>query len=785
MARQTQVLEFNSFVGGLITEASPLTFPENAALHVNNFNLSKDGSLSRRLGMDFESDYEVIDSGESKSPSGEVAVSTFTWENAGGDPSNSVIVVQVGTSVKFFDTNDTSLSKGLIHSYEVDSTDSDVVYSVAVVDGVLVLATGTPELVKFTYSNGVIEEETFRLKTRDLFGVQDMYQGRDLRSAENLSIRPQDYYTGDSVTEQHIYNLRNSTFAVHRLWGGKNGSFCDNLLLDPIKIYAQYSLNEIPSNSDSVVSALFADTEEESDRLVERFFPEVLKRSPIGNTAAPSGYFVIDVLDRGTSRLQQVARLAKTVYPSVAYQYKVTSLPLDKTPGGTTLVSEFAGRMWYGGFSGDVIDPDKHSPKLSSYLFYSQLVSSTADLSACHQLGDPTSKESPDLVDTDGGYIRLDGAYGLKKLLNIGSALICVATNGVWAVLGGSDYGFTATDNQIIKISEHGCVGSNSVVLADSSAFYWGDDGIYQVGRNEVGDLAATNITSSTIQKHYNEIAHLDKTYVQGSYDSFERKIRWLYGNRVGDVDDSTELILDLALGAFYLSTVTGVASGKPNVVAALTVPPFKVGQVVSDIVYGDELVFHEDDQVTVETSATVNGIRETMYVSITESEPTIKYTFSQYKDTDFIDWKTLDGAGVDTPAVLITGYDGGGDYQRYKQDPYITFHFIKTEDGFYEDEEGDIYPTHESSCKVQAQWEWANSTTSGRWGREFQAYRHKRHYIPESTSDGFDNGFHVVSSKNKLRGKGKVLSLQIKTEPGKDCKLLGWSRLRSVADNV
>jgi len=100
MARQTIVSEFNSFVGGLITEASPLTFPGNAALDINNFKIDKDGTISRRLGMDFETSNVVIDSGVS----GEASINTSTWVNAGGDPKLSIAVIQIGNVIKFFDT---------------------------------------------------------------------------------------------------------------------------------------------------------------------------------------------------------------------------------------------------------------------------------------------------------------------------------------------------------------------------------------------------------------------------------------------------------------------------------------------------------------------------------------------------------------------------------------------------------------------------------------------------------------------------------------------------------
>tara|TARA_R110000796_G_scaffold103981_3_gene213491 strand:+ start:1522 stop:3870 length:2349 start_codon:yes stop_codon:yes gene_type:complete len=782
MARLRQVQEFNTFVGGIITEANPLTFPPNAALDINNYALNKTGSISRRLGIDFEVDHVEIDSGVSTGASGEAAINSFSWNNVGGNPALRIVVVQVGKILKFFNTSGSSLSGGLIFTLETNAADNTVRASASVVDGLLIVAVGDAIIYSFDYDETLgVTYTTFKLKIRDIFGVEDLLDGVDLRDPENVNVRPP--YTGtESITDEHLYNLRNSTWGPPRLLGDSTNSD-KGLLWDTMSIY-RGTTGKYPSNADSVTPALFADTAEADDRFSERFFPRYVEDSPIGNFESPRGYFIIDLLNRGESRLEQVAKL-EDFYTDITVNLPVTALIQDKTLGGASQVSEFAGRMWYSGFSGGVIGGDRHSPKLSSYVMYSKLVTSPTDLGVCHQVSDPTSKESPDLVDTDGGFIRLDGAYGIKRLINIGSALVVVAENGVWAVLGGSDFGFTALDGKVIKVTEHGCVSEGSILLVDGSVMYWGDDGIYQIAVTETGSLKAVNVTNTTIQSLYEGISSLNKELVQGHYDTYERKVRWLYGNNINNPTDTTELILDLNVSAFYKNTIKGVNSGMPNLVLPVEVPPFKVGLSTDEVFYGSEQVLYGTEVVEDTEPTVINGLREIVYLTVTETFPNIIYTFASYRDTDFIDWKTEDGVGVDSPAYIITGYDGAGDFQRYKQVPYITFHFEKTESGYYTDGLGDIYPLGESSCKVQAQWEWSDSIASGRWGREFQAYRHKRGYIPANAEDGYDNGFKTVISKNKLRGKGKVISLHIKTEPGKDCKILGWSVVKSISNDI
>ena len=52
---------------------------------------------------------------------------------------------------------------------------------------------------------------------------------------------------------------------------------------------------------------------------------------------------------------------------------------------------------------------------------------------------------------------------------------------------------------------------------------------------------------------------------------------------------------------------------------------------------------------------------------------------------------------------------------------------------------------------------------------------RHKQLFI-DGEDDSYDNGFEVVTTKNKLRGMGRALSLYFSTQSGKDCRILGWN---------
>lgn len=762
MPRQTVPAEVNTFVKGLITEASPLTFPDNASLDELNFILNKDGSRQRRLGMEFKEG-----SVEMTLPVGAVdgiKINTFKWEGVGGDPLKTAIVVQCGKSIYLIDAG----NPGSTYEATFVIGSSDLVdISMTSVDGVLVCASGDKQISAIDYKDGAYSKTSQFLKIRDLFGVEDVVGGKDLLSPEYLEERP------TTLTSAHVYNLRNQTFAIPR-WEQYNEFATDCIQAFYDKGLGLSTGQRYPSNSDSVIPYFFANVSDSNNKEVERYFAIEANVNPLGSFRAPRGYFIIDAMERGKSRLEASSRL-NSRYPLNIHD--VTSLPQDKTPGGPSVVAQFAGRVFFAGFSGDVIDGDSQSPRMTSYILFSKLVDNISDISKCYQDGDPTAKDTPDVVATDGGFIRLDGAYGIKRMVSVGSQLIVIAENGVWAVQGGSDYGFSAENYLVKRYSEHGCVSQASAVLVDNTVVFWGDDGIYNVAPDQYGDWRVTTLTAATIQKFYDNIDPKSKQQCKGFYDSYERKIRWLYDNDfLVSGKETRELVLDLNLSAFYVLEVYAGPS-ENRVVVGVEVPQFRVGSVQDNVTALGEQVTAGGVDVVVSYQVAETQLREFLYLVVKDSSPSqIKVQMATYSNTDFMDW-----GEVDAQAYMVTGHLSGGDFQRYKQVPYITVHSRRTETGF----DAEYNLLNQSSCKIQSMWEWTDSANSNRWGREFEAYRLNRLWMPSSSSDEYDDGFSVVTTKNKLRGKGRVLSLKFSTSPGKNLHLYGWSMLLGVNGNV
>ena len=106
MAQEFKQTAVNTFVRGLITEASPLTFPENASVDENNCDLKRTGVRSRRKGVEFESGFSLSSFTFDKG----TLIHDLTWENVSGVAGVEFLVVQVGNVLRFYDKSVSPIS---------------------------------------------------------------------------------------------------------------------------------------------------------------------------------------------------------------------------------------------------------------------------------------------------------------------------------------------------------------------------------------------------------------------------------------------------------------------------------------------------------------------------------------------------------------------------------------------------------------------------------------------------------------------------------------------------
>lgn len=754
MVKPVTKAEISSFVKGLITEASPLNFPADASRDEENFELNRDGTRDRRLGIDFEFNHTLRDTGLSGAQLEDATISSYRWNNAGNIPTNEFAVIQFGNIIHVCDVSKSSVSgEGYIGAITLEGVSVTNRVSFASIDGKLVVAAGTGSIHIVEYVNNTLTYKTDRLLIRDLWGLP----GND---RNEINLRP------TIRTDAHIYNLYNQGWGIPR----KDST---GALADPIDIfYGTY--NKYPSNIEVVYTGLqFSPVT--SGTPFERIYPSLYDDQLGLDAQAAKGYFIIDALSRGMSRKEEFDK-NRNKFPKLTQS--INSLPDDMTLGGCSLVTDFAGRIFYGGFEGEVYNGDINSPILTSYILFSQVVKNSEDIVKCYQEGDPTSRETNNIVDTDGGFLRVSGAKSIYGLVNLSGNLFILAENGVWELQGGSDYGFSATNYAVKKVSSFGCFNTNSIVIVNDQIYFWGPEGIFLVAKNQYGDWSVSNISEKTIQTLYDEIEELDRRNCKGVYDQFDKKIRWMY-NQDGDrnnLNQVLELIVDTSLGSFSKNRIYNLPQFTPDVVGYITTSSFLSGDITNNVVVGTDNVLAGGEEVIVTTSVRTSGVQSIKYITLAgEGGGHIGFTFSQYRNTNFIDWEDRDGVGVDAKAFILTGQTTAGDSSIAKQTPYLTIHMRRTEDGVV-DVDGELIPEHQSSLLIRSQWDWANSINSHKWSSPFQAYRYKRPYFIADISDTYDNGFETVVTKNKLRGRGKAMSLYFETEPRKDCRILGWS---------
>jgi len=731
---------YRSFVKGLITEANQLTFPENASIDEANFVLNRDGSRSRRLGVDYESSYALTATGLTATDIKEGKQSFHIWESPGGDTSVTLGIVRIKDKLWFMNLLTNSPSSNLKNSgnpITITSLSNSKIETSVINNKCVIVSKDLPRPVLLTYnvSTGAVTQSTIQIQIRDIYGVDDSLF---------LDTRPV------TLSNEHKYNLRNQ---------GWNKNIVTTTGADAITL-TKTDLGVYPANSDNWTLGKISNA---SSADYEKYDPDTLNKNSFSNYQIAKGSFIIDAFERGVGRMN-----ASDV---------TSGLPTDREEGNISTITSYAQRLFYSGIESNVTGPDIRSPNYSGYIFFSKIIKSDDDFGTCHQEADPTDPGINDLIDTDGGSIQIPDITRVVRIIASQASILVFAENGVWEIYGDTG-GFIATSFQASKISTNGITNGDSVVNVNGNFIYWSKAGIYLLKPDAAsGRFAAESLSLTSIQDLYLNIPEVAKDFAKGIYDEKENRVRFLYNDSASYSSSNypnsynKELIYDLTLKAWSKNEISSLISDSPYIADYALIPGYSVTTREESVVAGtDTVLVTAGDTVVVPDDVASSRTEQFSFLTIVGTS----FTLSKYNGSDFLDWKTKDSVGVNYSSYLYTGYELFGDIMKEKQIPYIFFYLQKTEDGF-QASGTDLVFTNQSSCKVQAQWGWSNSAANGKWGNEFQAYRILRNYTPSGVGDTYDSGDSMVVTKNKLRGSGKCLSLYIRSEAGKDMKLLGW----------
>ena len=701
----------NTFVKGLITEASELTFPENASVDELNCDLRRDGSRRRRLAATIEGSNDL---------------STFTvatntrfhsgrWDNVGGQAGLEFLVLQVGSTLRFYNKTTPPYSSHQI-TQTVDLSAYEVAGGVGAANANCQFASINGALVVSSPAINTIYIERNNV-TEVLTTTQITFRIRDFEWLDDKSTYTTQVATA-SASVQRKYDTANAG------WSGTKGTAA-------LTAFGAYPPLTLPWYSGKDTSGNFSKTEWE--------------KVYSGTTLIGNGTYILDFFNKDRSAASGIAGITADVETS---RFKS--------------VESFAGRIFYAGLE---------SAKNSGVLLFSRQIESLSELGECFQVNDPTSEDISDLLPTDGGVIRIPDAVNIKYLYSFGASLFIFADNGVWSI-NGVDNVFRATEYSLRRVSYTGMLTAESFAEAEGVPFWWSKTGIHTLQFDEAtGSPTEQNISLPTIQTFWDNIGSNTRTLVQATYDRLNKKIYWAYPNanepNVNKLNNL--LILDIPLGAFYPWKVSDQTSSTSYIMGLTTYSGYGSDDTVLDVILpnGDDVVQGVDDVVSTQLTDFATG--DPAVVLLIRDGATGKLTMGSFAGDSYMDWGT-----ANYTSFAEAGYDFLGDLMLQKTAPYIIVYSRVTEEGWTAVGSG-YEPIHPSSLLVSAYWDFSTTPASAAQ----QAYRYKTTPVVNPASLGsFGYPETVITTRLKVRGRGRSMRMRFESEQGKDFVLLGYGVL-------
>ena len=761
MARSEINTEFNTFVGGILTEANPINYPVGYTLDEENFILERNGTRRRRPGLDVDSSLndfndkaatEFVDNGSTVVTDIQYK-DYFIWENATFPSGLKDVLVLLYTfkyssgtrrmsAFLLYDLSDIkNISDNFIDSfylYDVSASDypngavpriGDVT-GIATYKGSLVLCEYSKLNDSFSYLITPVTSNT--TKGTDTLVIEPSYllvRNYVGDSGTNISIttRP------SSLTDDHAYNLYNRgwTSADVTAWNTFDSSY-PSLADSPV-----FSKNKGSSYSTSIMDATL-----------------------FGNSSAPRGKAIVNVFDVGGSFISYSGSIfpgtpssGGDFYPRVDSDFK----------GNVVSAIETAGRVMYLSTAGE------YKGFGSTVLTYNAVGQSDPNVFGhCYSTNDPTSEAFNTPLDTDGGLIDMSEIGYPLKISASRSKIMTFGTKGIFEVYSPSGI-FKPSDLTVRKVSNsilsfnreltntlEGPTPNNinyyettakSVTVAGDSFLYWSDSGINILTNNPQNDsFSEASLSDTSIKTLFNTIPNICKAFAKGVYIPEDNSVCWAYSLDSSNPDRySYLLIYDITLQAWYKFRF---ANTDDAYIVGMFLAP--VDATTVDIPQYKRLTF---------LCQTTEGF---LHANFTDSG-----VFSDYNNSTDAN---------EVQAFMQTGYLNANNSSLEKQATYIVPSFLRTEDGFTDDGSGNLTPTNQSSCLISAWWDYVDDASLPKANDTFEAYKYNRLYIPSDASDTFDYGQTVLTSKNRLTGRGRALSLRFETSEGKDCRLLGWN---------
>ena len=202
MARAKTNKLYRTFTKGLITEASPLTYPEDASIDELNTVISRKGNRTRRVGIEYQSGYAFVDVAINSAK----VITELMWLSANNNPLKNYLVIQVGSIIHFYTIGEGAMSANKhpdtinLSDYRISTAQANVLdvepASFSAGAGFLFIAHRFCDSIVVEYDETLNKFKPVRviLQIRDFEGVNDGL--------------PNDAEPS-TLSKEHLYNLRN------------------------------------------------------------------------------------------------------------------------------------------------------------------------------------------------------------------------------------------------------------------------------------------------------------------------------------------------------------------------------------------------------------------------------------------------------------------------------------------------------------------------------------------------------------------------------------------------
>jgi len=803
---------------GLNTETNEISSPDGYTTDEQNYELLVDGSRRRRKGLAVETGGATYDPDDTIGTGH--AFASYNWRSVGGDPDKNFIVHQIGATLWFTDDAETISTTyhddGVV--FESMRADPDTVTVATLEDspcqfthgrGVLLVSNKycRPFYVTYHSTTDTFTTHVLKINVRDFYGIDDGISDQlnpDTLSAEhNYNLRNRGWIAADigiyqaasvgtvypnkgqvwfkgyrRITDPGYSDLDGiQEFDTAKLEAeifGQSSAPQGGLFLDPMD--ARYSASttnegvEVPITAIAVETGsienggTFKITATAHGRITGDFVTIsgniIVIRHRIGAYGGVSdidntldGYHEITKDDNDNFFIDFDAYGNTGELLSVKQEGQINgNVSLPKSDGvkiatGPSSCAYHSGRAWFAGIQ---------DTQWADTVFFSKIALQPVAFNVCYQEQDPTNPTFNKLEASDGGAIVIPNLGAVQRMLSLKDALIIFSDQGVWEIGGGQRGVFTASGYSVKKITEAECSSSRSPLVIGDRVIYTGPRGIHIIGPNQyTGELEESNLSKDLVQTLWNDIPVAFQKRVQTVFDSSLQRIYFLYGDTYNTVDVEPReasnanhyryaLILDLRVGAYYkfaFNTTTTV-----GIVAAYAVT----------------------DSDSSDSSKKVKW-------AVQSTNNIVTCDFDQ---TDYIDY---DSAESPLP-YFITGWDDIGDFQRRRQAPIITVFAKRTETGYTQTGDG-WDGDNESSNLLTAYWDWTDDTVTGKIGSQNETYRSTRGFVPSATDDV--SGYPVIATRNKIRGRGRVLQLRFDGAATKDSHILGYTTNYKVSRGI